>query len=286
MALQKKSDDLQPSPLPEVDLSVDDWDDLERGVILFNQGKFHLVQEVLSRIVEQREEGDFPFVEGIIQLAIAYHAVLSARDVSSARESFSRAIDLLEPFQPQYMGVYTKPIVRLATEAEDALLRLGPRQLDQFNERLVPTIRFDKPREVNLTDEIHRMRSSGRFVEGTHLFNQGYFWEAHEVWEEVWRLEEGDTKILAQAFVQMAAGYSFLKQNKVSSAAYLFGKTLEKFQRFSDGDIRIEVRHYTKALQRALEGIRERLTSKANAGRKPISVPVISAFDPEHSPTD
>lgn len=42
---------------------------------------------------------------------------------------------------------------------------------------------------------------------GRRLFNAGRFFEAHEVWEEAWLREEGDTRQLLQGLIQVAAGY-------------------------------------------------------------------------------
>jgi predicted metal-dependent hydrolase len=42
---------------------------------------------------------------------------------------------------------------------------------------------------------------------GRRLFNAGQFFEAHEVWEEAWLREEGETRQLLQGLIQVAAGY-------------------------------------------------------------------------------
>lgn len=42
---------------------------------------------------------------------------------------------------------------------------------------------------------------------GRRLFNARRFFEAHEVWEEAWLRETGDTRRLLQALIQIAAGY-------------------------------------------------------------------------------
>jgi predicted metal-dependent hydrolase len=42
---------------------------------------------------------------------------------------------------------------------------------------------------------------------GRHLFNAGRFFEAHEVWEEAWLREQGETRRLLQGLIQVAAGY-------------------------------------------------------------------------------
>lgn len=43
--------------------------------------------------------------------------------------------------------------------------------------------------------------------EGSRLFDAGRFFEAHEVWEAAWLLEDGSARELLQGLIQIAAGY-------------------------------------------------------------------------------
>lgn len=67
------------------------------------------------------------------------------------------------------------------------------------------------------------------FRKGIRLFNAGKHREAHEAFEEVWRAQEGQTKTFVQGFVQMAAGFSYIKLKRFDSVLYLFEKATEKF---------------------------------------------------------
>ena len=42
---------------------------------------------------------------------------------------------------------------------------------------------------------------------GQTLFNEGKFFEAHEIWEETWIDTEGDERHLLQGLIQVAAGF-------------------------------------------------------------------------------
>ena len=48
---------------------------------------------------------------------------------------------------------------------------------------------------------------SARFLRGVELFNAGYYWEAHEVWEELWHVEgrRGPTADVLKALIKLAA---------------------------------------------------------------------------------
>lgn len=66
------------------------------------------------------------------------------------------------------------------------------------------------------------------FLRGVDLFNKGKHWEAHEVFEDLWRSHEGEVKTLAQGFVQLAAAFSYIEKKRCESILYLFDKSAEK----------------------------------------------------------
>ncbi len=160
-------------------------------------------------------------------------------------------------FQPEYLGVLVSPLLVFIQQGKKEALRLGPAGLQAFNYNLIPKIQFHKPSNPDLLVEIGDVLGSDRFVEGTKLFNSGFHWEAHEAWEDVWREQEGDTKTFVQAFVQMAAAYSFLKRARSSSAKYLFEKAIAKFGEYENVECRIEIRPLIQSMMRALEALGE-----------------------------
>jgi uncharacterized protein len=68
------------------------------------------------------------------------------------------------------------------------------------------------------------------FEKGARLFDEGAFWEAHEAWEERWRVEsdEAERRFL-QGLIQIAAGFhKLLVIGSSESAARLLAKGLAK----------------------------------------------------------
>ncbi|MFY9553222.1 MAG: DUF309 domain-containing protein, partial [Blastocatellia bacterium] len=47
---------------------------------------------------------------------------------------------------------------------------------------------------------------SPQYLEGIDDFNSGRYFDAHEVWEEVWLRSSGDTKLFYQMLIQAAVG--------------------------------------------------------------------------------
>ena len=64
--------------------------------------------------------------------------------------------------------------------------------------------------------------------EGVSLFNRQQFFEAHEIWEDAWRQEEGDSKRFLQGLIQVAAGFVKLQRHQPRGAASLLSRGAEK----------------------------------------------------------
>jgi len=70
-----------------------------------------------------------------------------------------------------------------------------------------------------------------RLEPGRVAFNRGEYFEAHELWEEVWRVLDGVERIHVQGLIQIAAGLHHLQQRRPRPAAGLLRKGLDKISR-------------------------------------------------------
>jgi predicted metal-dependent hydrolase len=61
-----------------------------------------------------------------------------------------------------------------------------------------------------------------RLTEGIKFFNAGHYFEAHEAWEDVWRLEEGPLRLFYQGLIHAAVGLHHRSRgNRVGMTAQL-----------------------------------------------------------------
>ena len=234
-------------------MTLDDWAEFGHGVELFNNGKFWHSHEAWELVWQRHTEDERLFLQGLIQLAAAYHHLMTKHNCRGLLNNFDKAYEKLEVFQPEYLGVLVTPLLKFIEQGKKEAERLGPKDLAQFNYNLIPKLQFHKPSNPDLVIELRDILKSDQFLEGVKLFNFGYHWEAHEVWEDVWREQQGDAKTLVQAFVQTAAAYSFLKLRKISSAKYLFEKALEKFREFENIDCHLPLKTIVEDIQHTLE---------------------------------
>jgi hypothetical protein len=66
---------------------------------------------------------------------------------------------------------------------------------------------------------------------GIDLFNHRRFFEAHDVWEDAWRVSAGDRALLLQGLIQVAAGFVKWQRRQASGMVALLDKGVEKLSR-------------------------------------------------------
>ena len=233
-------------------MTPEDWAAFEHGVKLFNAGKFWNSHEAWEQIWLRHKEDERLFFQGLIQLAAAYHQLLAKESQRGLLNNMEKSYEKLVVFQPEYMGVLVKPLLKFIEEGKKEANRLGLSDIASFNHNLIPKLQFHKPANPDLLVEIREIVGSEKFREGASLFNTGYYWEAHEAWEDVWRDQDGDAKTFSQAFVQMASAYSFLKLGKPGSARYLFEKATAKFLEFENLDCGMALKPLIESMQHSL----------------------------------
>lgn len=67
-----------------------------------------------------------------------------------------------------------------------------------------------------------------RLLEGIEHFNSRRFWEAHESWEEIWLVAEGDERQFLQGLIQLAAAYHHVQRGTLRGAVRLFDSALRR----------------------------------------------------------
>ncbi len=69
---------------------------------------------------------------------------------------------------------------------------------------------------------------------GLALYRDGRFFEAHEAWEDGWRLARGDERRLLHGLIQLAAAHVQLDRGVLEGAARLLRKASLKLEPLGD----------------------------------------------------
>jgi predicted metal-dependent hydrolase len=94
-----------------------------------------------------------------------------------------------------------------------------------------------------------------RFGCGIAAFNEEKFFEAHEVWEQVWKHAEGEQKTIYQGLIQAAAALLHVQRGNHRGAISTYLKARSKLERAPEvwmgiglGRFRCELANYFAAL--------------------------------------
>lgn len=120
-------------------------DEFYRSLDEFNAGYFFESHETLEDLWVVTPWPDRQLFQGVIQLAAAFvHYVRG--EYPGVMKLLDASLDKLAEFAPARFGVDVSALIRETERARDAFAVLGEGRLAEFDEALVPRIRFDPSR--------------------------------------------------------------------------------------------------------------------------------------------
>lgn len=126
-------------------MSKEDWAEFEHGVNLFNEKKFWHAHEAWENVWKRHEEDERLFFQGLIQLAAAYHHLVTQRSFRGMMNNFDKAYTKLVVFRPQYLGVQIEPLLHSIEQGKREVQRVGWENIELFDPALFPTLQFQRP---------------------------------------------------------------------------------------------------------------------------------------------
>jgi uncharacterized protein len=106
---------------------------------------------------------------------------------------------------------------------------------------------------------------------GADLFDQRMFWEAHEVWEEVWRRRTGrDDRDFLKGIIQGAAGLWHATQGNTTGAISVLGRAVDYLAPWHPEKDGIDV----TGLAAELEAVIGECRAAEAEGRPPVVPPI------------
>ena len=114
-----------------------------------------------------------------------------------------------------------------------------------------------------------------KFERGLEHFNAREFFEAHEVWEEVWLVEDEPEKTFLQGIIQIAAAFHHYRRGNSDGAESLLAAGIVKISRFpaqhrglAIHNLRDEARLWARALGEMQRPGDEKLPAIRRADRR------------------
>ena len=105
---------------------------------------------------------------------------------------------------------------------------------------------------------------SDRLDQGIYFFNSGSYFEAHEVWEEMWREERGPLRLFLQGLIQAAVGLHHLSRKNLVGAKSQLAKSLAKLSHYPAETEGINLERFRLELGEILANL--------GAGNRPVKI--------------
>jgi predicted metal-dependent hydrolase len=115
-----------------------------------------------------------------------------------------------------------------------------------------------------------------RFLEGLKKFNEKKFYDAHDIWEDVWFAVRGKDRSFYQGLIHLAVGFHHIANKKNSLGANLqLRKSVAKLSEYAPEHEGIELTALLKKVQKCIMALKDGDIKKF----KPTSIPKIKILN-------
>ena len=136
--IEKRIKESDLSNLSEPEMSALDWEDFNKGIVLFNSGKYWESHEAWEEVWKRHPENSRIFFQGLIQVAAGLHQ-LQRKIYHGVNKHFRNALWKLQPFTPIFLGVEVESLVDKLKTVLEELNQSGEQNLHKL--KLLPKIK-------------------------------------------------------------------------------------------------------------------------------------------------
>lgn len=90
------------------------------------------------------------------------------------------------------------------------------------------------------------------YLQGLEDFNAGRYFDAHEIWEEIWLRSSGDTKLFYQMLIQAAVGLHHYEHGNARGARGMYANVTEKLGRLPSSFMSLDLVNFERQFKLAL----------------------------------
>ncbi len=88
-----------------------------------------------------------------------------------------------------------------------------------------------------------------RYLAGVLLFNEGDYFEAHEVWEDLWSESHGNDRRFFQGLIQAAVGLCHFGNGNLGGAAKLYRSSLDYLKDLGDNHFGLNLAEFRSQME-------------------------------------
>lgn len=93
------------------------------------------------------------------------------------------------------------------------------------------------------------------FYSGLELFNRGFYFECHDVWEEIWGDAKGKNKVFYQALIMSAVSLYHFGNENLEGALSCLDKAERQFSQLPKAFLGLNVGSFVQQMKKFFEGM-------------------------------
>ena len=93
------------------------------------------------------------------------------------------------------------------------------------------------------------------FLEGVNKFNNGEYYDAHEICEELWSEYVLKDSLFIQGLIQVSVAYFHITNLNLRGSKSLFSKSLPKLKKFSSNHRNFNVKQFIIDIEKSKENV-------------------------------
>ncbi|MDX2033331.1 MAG: DUF309 domain-containing protein [Blastocatellia bacterium] len=99
-----------------------------------------------------------------------------------------------------------------------------------------------------------KMNAAAEYSEGIALFNEGRYFECHEVWETIWLRAEGAEREFLHAMIQIAAALHHRERGNAKGAASVHARAQARLAALPATMMGLDARAFADAVKAHFDG--------------------------------
>ena len=112
--------------------------------------------------------------------------------------------------------------------------------------------------------ELDSKKLQDSFNYALNLFNDQKWYEAHDVFEEIWNNLDGDERQIIQGILQVSVSQFHLSKGNLNGATILLGEGLGRIKNRTNIDLGIDLQSFSISLDSLLKKLQSNETLKEN----------------------
>jgi len=137
---RKTVNKIDPTKLRELTFTNEDWEDFNRGIELFNAGKFWHAHEAWEQVWRRHHEDSRLFIQGLIQMAAAFHLLFDKKRYKGALSNLNKALSRLQLFGQTFFDLPVSNYIKSIEKAKDEIQRVQNGEAETIDPSVVPII--------------------------------------------------------------------------------------------------------------------------------------------------